>query len=195
MRIVHLVRHGETDWNVESRLQGWTDIPLNARGLEQAQAAAAILAHRPIGQIVSSDLRRAMQTAEPIAARVHVRVAVDAVLRERRYGSAEGRIDTELNQEFGGQLDDHWADPDFTFEGGETRREVYERVRVFLVELLASPAPGELVLVSHGGALRAARGALAGIPVDRLPRWEFHNGQITTVTVEADTLGGGAPAG
>jgi len=184
IRLIHLVRHGETDWNAESRLQGWTDIPLNARGLEQAQAAAAILGQRVVGQVISSDLERAQQTAAPIAARAGVPVALAPALRERRYGTAEGRIDTELDQEFGGQLNDRWADPDFTFEGGETRREVYERVRVFLVELLDSPAPGELVLVSHGGALRAARGVLEGIPVDQLPRWEFHNGQITTLTVD-----------
>jgi probable phosphoglycerate mutase len=193
-RIVHLVRHGETDWNVESRLQGWTDIPLNAKGVKQAQNAAMILAKRPVGQVISSDLQRARQTAAPIASQAGVEVVFDAALRERRYGTAEGRIDTELDQEFGGQLDDHWADADFAFEGGETRREVYERLRVFLGDLFAAPAPGELVLVSHGGALRAARGVLEGIPVDQLPRWEFHNGQITTITVDLSRAVDGEPA-
>jgi probable phosphoglycerate mutase len=183
-RIIHLVRHGETDWNVESRLQGWTDIPLNANGLEQAQAAAMSLATRPVGRVISSDLQRARQTAVPIAARAGVEPAFDPVLRERRYGTAEGRIDAELDLELGGQLGDRWADPDFAFEGGETRREVYARLSAFLAALFVVPYQGEVVLVSHGGALRAARGVLEGIPVDQLPRWEFHNGQITTIKVE-----------
>jgi 2,3-bisphosphoglycerate-dependent phosphoglycerate mutase len=185
---IHLVRHGETDWNAESRLQGWADIPLNQKGLAQAQATAASLASRPLARVISSDLTRARQTAEPIAARVGLEVDIEPALRERRYGVAEGRTHTELALEFGDQLDEHWADPDFSFEGGETRRDVYIRLSDFLRTLLAQPAAGELVLVSHGGALRAARGFLEGIPLEELPHWEFHNGQITTVSVEPDTL-------
>jgi 2,3-bisphosphoglycerate-dependent phosphoglycerate mutase len=185
---IHLVRHGETDWNAESRLQGWADIPLNEKGLAQVQVTAASLARRPLARVISSDLTRARQTAAPIAARVGLEVEVEPALRERRYGVAEGRTHTELALEFGDQLDQHWADPDFSFEGGETRRDVYIRLNGFLRTLLAQPAAGELVLVSHGGALRAARGFLEGIPLERLPRWEFHNGQITTLTVEPENL-------
>jgi 2,3-bisphosphoglycerate-dependent phosphoglycerate mutase len=189
---IHLVRHGETDWNAESRLQGWSDIPLNQTGLAQAQVTAACLASRPIARVVSSDLTRAQQTAEPIATGVGLEVAVEPALRERRYGVAEGQTHSELLLEFGDQLDQHWADPDFSFEGGETRRDVYIRLSEFLRTLLAEPAAGELVLVSHGGALRAARGFLEGIPLEQLPHWEFHNGQITTVSVDPDApLGGG----
>ena len=189
---IHLVRHGETDWNAESRLQGWSDIPLNQTGLAQAQVTAACLASRPIARVVSSDLTRAQQTAEPIATGVGLEVAVEPALRERRYGVAEGQTHSELLLEFGDQLDQHWADPDFSFEGGATRRDVYVRLSDFLRSLLAEPAAGELVLVSHGGALRAARGFLEGIPLEQLPHWEFHNGQITTVSVDPDApLGGG----
>ena len=185
---IHLVRHGETDWNAESRLQGWADIPLNQKGLAQAQITAASLASRPLARVISSDLMRARQTAEPIAAGAGLAVEVEPALRERRYGVAEGRTDTELALEFGDQFEQHWADLDFSFEGGETRREVYTRLGDFLRTLLAQPAAGELVLVSHGGALRAARGFLEGIPLGELPRWEFHNGQITPVSVEPDAL-------
>ncbi len=186
---IHLVRHGETDWNAESRLQGWADIPLNQKGLAQARATAAKLAIRPLARVVSSDLMRARQTAGPIAARVGLDVEVEPALRERRYGVAEGRTHTELALEFGDQLDEHWTDSDFSFEGGETRRDVYVRLSDFLRTLLLAPPPaGELVLVSHGGALRAARGFLQGIALEELPHWEFHNGQITTVSVEPDAL-------
>jgi 2,3-bisphosphoglycerate-dependent phosphoglycerate mutase len=180
---IHLVRHGETDWNVERRLQGWTDIPLNATGLRQAQAAALALADRDIGVIVSSDLSRARDTAELIAAEAGVEVITDPALRERHYGIAEGRLNSELESQFDGTLDERWADPDFTFEGGETRRDVYLRLGTFLTELLASPPQHEIVLVSHGGALRVARGFLEGLPVERLPRWSFDNGEIVTLEV------------
>jgi 2,3-bisphosphoglycerate-dependent phosphoglycerate mutase len=183
MVTIHLVRHGETDWNVERRLQGWTDIPLNATGVRQARAAALALADRDIGAIISSDLSRARDTAEPIAAEVGVEVVTDPALRERNYGVAEGQRNSELELQFDGGLDERWADPDFTFEGGETRRDVYLRLGAFLTELLASPPANEIVLVSHGGALRVARGFLQGLPVERLPRWSFDNGEIVTLEV------------
>jgi broad specificity phosphatase PhoE len=178
---VHLVRHGETDWNVEGRLQGWTDIPLNATGREQARAAASALAGRAIGAVISSDLTRARETAAAIAAEVGVGVVTDPALRERNYGVAEGRISSELNVELGGRLDEHWADPDFAFDGGETRRDAYSRLGTFLADVLASSPPKEIVIVSHGGALRVARGFLEGIPVEQLPDWSPANAEITTL--------------
>jgi 2,3-bisphosphoglycerate-dependent phosphoglycerate mutase len=180
---VHLVRHGETDWNVEGRLQGWTDIPLNEVGREQARVAAAELAIRPIGSIFSSDLSRARDTAAAIAQAVDVEVVTDPTLRERNYGVAEGRLTSELNAELDGRLDEYWADPDFAFDGGETRREAYERLGGFLAGVVAQ-APQEIVVVSHGGALRVARGFLEGIQVERLPHWNFANAEITTVVVQ-----------
>jgi broad specificity phosphatase PhoE len=180
---IHLVRHGETDWNVERRLQGWTDIPLNATGVRQARATALALADRDIGAVISSDLSRARETAELIAAELGIEVVTDPALRERNYGVAEGQRNSELDLQFDGRLDERWADPDFTFEGGETRRDVYLRLGAFLTELLTSLPPNEIVLVSHGGALRVARGFLEGFPVERLPVWSFDNGEIVTLEV------------
>jgi broad specificity phosphatase PhoE len=182
---IHLVRHGETDWNVEGRLQGWTDIPLNATGIEQARAAATVLAGRAIGSVISSDLSRARDTAAMIAAAVGVELVIDPALRERNYGVAEGRLNSELDAELDGGLDAHWADPDFAFAGGESRRDAYLRLATFFAELLSSPPSQETVIVSHGGALRVARGFLEGLPVESLPRWEFANAEITTVLASA----------
>jgi broad specificity phosphatase PhoE len=178
---IHLVRHGETDWNVEGRLQGWTDIPLNATGREQARAAASTFSGRAIGAVISSDLSRARETAAAIAAAVGLEVVTDPALRERNYGVAEGRVSSELNVELGGRLDEHWADPDFAFDGGETRRDAYSRLGTFLADVLASSPEQEIVVVSHGGALRVARGFLEGVPVERLPSWSPANAEITTV--------------
>jgi broad specificity phosphatase PhoE len=183
---VHLVRHGQTDWNAERRTQGWTDIPLNATGREQALAAAVELAERPVGTVISSDLSRARETAEPIAARAGVPLALEPALRERGFGVAEGMRDAEIERDFRGHLDGRWSDPDFSFEGGESRRDVYERVGAYLTELLADPPAGELVLVSHGGALRVARAILERIALEDLPHWDampFANGEVVTLEV------------
>jgi broad specificity phosphatase PhoE len=183
---IHLVRHGQTDWNAERRTQGWTDIPLNAVGREQALAAAAVLARRPIATVISSDLSRARETAEPIAAQAAVELGLESALRERGFGVAEGMLDSEIERDFRGRLDGRWTDPDFRFDGGESRRDVYERVGAYLAELLAAPLHPELVLVSHGGALRVARAVLEGIAVEDLPHWDatpFANGEVVTLTV------------
>lgn len=180
--ILHLVRHGETDWNVEGRLQGWTDIPLNATGITQAEAAASALIGRQIGAVFSSDLSRARDTAAAIARPAGLEVVVHPALRERCYGVAEGQRDEDLDRACGGCLDELWEDHDFAFDGGESRRQAYQRVAEFLAPLLASPPAREIVVVSHGGTLRVARGWLEGVPVDELPKWSFANGEVFTVT-------------
>lgn len=182
---IHLVRHGETAWNRERRLQGWTDIPLNDAGIFQARAAGKLLAGRRIAAVLSSDLSRARQTAELIAASVGVEVTIDQALRERNYGSAEGQLAVDLERRYQGRLADCWADPDFAFAGGESRRGAYVRLKSFLDRVLGAPPDGELVIVSHGGALRVARGYLAGVPVERLPRWDFANGEVVRVDVRS----------
>src|ERR1700744_3579732 len=93
---VHLVRHGQTDWNAERRTQGWTDIPLNATGREQALDAAAPLAEPRVATVISSDLSRARKPAEPIAARAGVPLVLEPALRERGFGVAEGMRDSEI---------------------------------------------------------------------------------------------------
>jgi probable phosphoglycerate mutase len=180
---IHLVRHGQTDWNKLARMQGRSDVPLNATGLRQADAAAVALSGRPIGAVIASDLVRARQTAEPIAAVAGVELVLEPALRERSFGSAEGQLETEINQQLEGRFRERWADPDFTFAGGESRRQLYQRVGAFLRDLLTFPPQGEIVLVAHGGTLQVARGFLEQIPVEQLPEWHFENAGITTLTV------------
>lgn len=180
---IHLVRHGQTDWNVQGRMQGHSDIPLNANGVQQAAVAAEALRGRPIGAVISSDLIRARQTAEPIAAVAGVELVLEPALRERGFGVAEGELETEIDQQLEGRFAELWADPDFTFDGGETRRQVYQRLAAFLEALLAAPPAAEIVLVSHGGALHVARGFLEHIPVEQLPVWHMANTEIVTLTV------------
>lgn len=149
-----IVRHGETDWNVEKRVQGHIDIPLNATGIAQAEAAAAGLAGHPFSHIYSSDLDRAWQTAGAAAGRLGLAPQAEPGLRERHYGVFQGLTPTET-------VDRHpeahtlyqSRDLHYDFEGGESLTDFSARV-VAAVETLARRHVGETVLaVSHGGVL------------------------------------------
>jgi 2,3-bisphosphoglycerate-dependent phosphoglycerate mutase len=95
------LRHGQTDWNAQGRIQGHTDVPLNATGVAQAQAAAGRLAGRGIDWIVSSPLARARATADFVAARLGLPVHLDDDLKERRFGAFEGMIADEVKRAHG----------------------------------------------------------------------------------------------
>lgn len=144
---LYLVRHGETDWNRQRRIQGLTDIALNDSGREQARATARRLATRRWDGVFTSPLSRARETAEIIAAELGMPqpTALDALV-ERNYGEAEGLDFAEVDR--------LWPER-AAVPGQETREEVTERVLPALQEL-AGAHPGEsLLVVSHGGAIRA----------------------------------------
>ena len=150
-----LVRHGETAWNAERRLQGHTDIPLNAHGIAQAQATAASLAGERFDAAYSSDLARARQTAEAIAGRCLLTPAFDERLRERHYGAFQSLTYDEARERF---PDDYHRfetrDPGFTLsEGGESLIEFAERVRSTLEAIAGRHRGGSVLIVTHGGVL------------------------------------------
>lgn len=152
-----LVRHGETPWNIERRLQGHQDIDLNAIGRHQAQAAALWLAKEPVDALYASDLRRAWNTAEQIAIALSLVCLPIPELRERRYGVFEGLTYAEAAERY----PDAYArveerDPDFTLPGGgESLVNFYLRVTGAL-QGIAERHPGQTVVaVTHGGALDA----------------------------------------
>jgi probable phosphoglycerate mutase len=144
---LYLVRHGETDWNRQRRIQGLTDIALNDAGREQARATGRRLATRTWDGVFTSPLSRAFETAEIIAAELGLPepTPVDALV-ERNYGEAEGMDFAQVDSRWPGRGD---------VPGQETREEVVARVLPAL-RALAAAHPGEsLVVVSHGGAIRA----------------------------------------
>src|SRR3982751_2687844 len=112
MTTLHLVRHGETNWNRDGRIQGWSDVPLSDVGREQARELAADLAERPIGAIYSSDLRRAFETAEPLAQRRGLPIRSSPALRERNFGANEGRTSAEVAAELGTRSGSTWHGAD-----------------------------------------------------------------------------------
>lgn len=148
MTDLYLVRHGETDWNRQRRIQGLTDIPLNDTGREQARLTGMLLTRRPITRVVASPLSRARETAEIIARELGLpEPQLRDALVERNYGEAEGLSFHEIDRRF---------PPGTPVAGRESREQVAERILPELVRI-AAEHPGEsIVVVSHGGAIRAA---------------------------------------
>jgi len=149
-----LVRHGETRWNVEQRIQGQGDSPLTETGIEQARSIGKRLAREHFDRLVASDLGRAMQTAQEIGKLTRHPVVPDARFRERHFGAGEGLTYTEIDVRYPGAFSRvREVDPDFAIPGGESRRQFHERV-VSALEFLAEEHRGEaLVVVTHGGVL------------------------------------------
>ncbi len=176
MTTILLARHGETDWNRELRVQGHSDTPLNEVGREQARALAEALAREPVHAIYASDLSRARETAEIVAASRDLEVCCDPDLRERNFGSWEGMTRQEIDHRFGAS----------STHDGETPDEVRERILAAMNRIAARHPREEVLVVSHGGALNSLWHHASG---ERLERWAncavyrlaFQNGAFTPI--------------
>lgn len=149
-----IVRHGETDWNVAGRLQGWRDSPLTDNGRTQAAAVAARLAGEPIDALVASDLGRTQETAAPIAAGLGLPVALDPGLRERCYGILEGMTWSEIEHRHSEAYRRLIArDQDYGVLEGESGIEFRDRVFDAFERLAAVHGEAQVAVVTHGGVL------------------------------------------
>jgi 2,3-bisphosphoglycerate-dependent phosphoglycerate mutase len=166
-----LVRHGETDWNLERRVQGHTDRPLNATGLEQARALAEQLTGEPLDAVYASDLVRARHTAAIVAREHGLGVTLEAGLREKHFGSWEGLTDVEIEEKFPDAVHGRWGD-------GETTEAVAARAIAAIERIRAFHPDGTVLLVSHGGPMRAILEHLA------VPHGPIANGALIRVVVE-----------
>ena len=188
-------RHGRTQWNAEQRFQGQTDVDLDEVGIAQAERAAGMLASLRPSVIVSSDLRRARNTAEPLARLLGMSVEEDPDLRETFAGAWEGLTRSELEQLPGPSIA-QWAVDSDVRPGvtGETRREVATRV-VAAVEraMVRIPDAGCLVVVTHGGAARAGIGALLGLPPEHWAMLGVLSNASWSVLIESRNLDVGGP--
>ncbi len=166
-----LIRHGQTDWNLEGRYQGQSDIPLNATGLSQAEAFAASLDGQPFSALYSSDLRRAAQTAAAIARRTGLAVIPEPRLREIHQGQWQGRTLDEVRAVYNesAQAKRWQIDPEAArAPGGESVLEVSQRMAQ-AADSIARAHPGQRVLVvSHGLALATLVCQAAGIPLSEV---------------------------
>ena len=173
------IRHGETTWNVDTRIQGRLDIPLNATGRVQAARMAQALKHEPIAAVYASDLVRAWETAEYLGRAQGLPVNAEAGLRERGFGDFEGKTFAEIEALLPDQSM-RWRkrDPEFAPAGGESLVDLNRRV-VEAVERLAARHPGELIaMVGHGGVMDVLYRAAARLHIQAPRTWTLGNAAI-----------------
>ncbi len=183
-----LVRHGETDWNLERRYQGQTDTPLNEAGWQQAERLARRLAGCPFDVIYTVTLKRARQTAEAIAVRLGVPVRPDPRLREMRFGLLEGLTFDEAQARYPEMAAAWLTDREQPFPGGETFSQFSARVQGFLDEIRQAHDGQTVLLVSHGGPIKEMLRLALGMPPSS--RWAF---QIDNASVSKLKLYHDAP--
>lgn len=176
LRRLVLLRHGETDYNVEARMQGHLDSQLTQAGFSQIKQAAPLLARLQPDRLLSSDLRRATVTAEEVAAVTGLPVKIDPRLRETHLGSWQGCTSAEIERERPGAISEWRSDPTWAPPGGESRVDVVERSMPVITELdeeLADVgANGDRLtglLCAHGGLIAGLTAALLELPVSSWP--------------------------
>jgi 2,3-bisphosphoglycerate-dependent phosphoglycerate mutase len=162
-----LVRHGESTWNASGLVQGQACGPvLSAKGRREATRLPECLGDIRVGAIYTSDLERARATAAIVGRALGVPLHINSVLRERSFGDAEGCPLRELDPAVSGIELDRVVDADARPPGGESLRDLYERVRAFTTELEVREPDGDVLVVTHGGVIRVAEAYCSGIGVD-----------------------------
>ncbi len=162
MTTILLVRHGETDWNRDNRFQGHADPPLNDRGRDQARELAARLADRGVDAVFTSPLRRARETAEIIGGALALHVAAHEGLREVDVGEWQGLTRDEIAKRYP-EAFARWLDYGHGWERGETYEEMAERALWAVHEISSAFPRGRVVVVTHGGPVRALFANAEGI--------------------------------
>ena len=173
------VRHGETAWNVDTRIQGHLDIALNDTGHWQARQVARALADEPLAAVYTSDLQRAHATALAIAQASGVPLVAEPGLRERSFGELEGRTFAEIEAELPEQAR-RWRqrDPHFAPTGGETLVQLRERIAATTHRLAAQHTEQLIVLVAHGGVLDMLYRLATGLDLQAPRTWLVTNASI-----------------
>ena len=184
-----VLRHGQTAWNVDQRIQGQLDVPLNDHGRWQAERLAQALAGEELHAVYSSDLQRAADTAAPLARGAGLALQTDPTLRERAFGDFEGVSFREIEQRWP-EAAARWRrrEPDFSPGGGETLRQFYAR-SVRAATQLAERHPGQTVaLVAHGGVLDCLYRAASRIELDAPRTWQLGNASINRLLYSEEGL-------
>ena len=177
--LILAIRHGETAWNREGRLQGHLNLPLNALGERQAERLGAAMADHPIDAIYASDLDRAAVTARHLAAPHGLEVRLDERLRERAFGRHEGKLWTEIESGFPEDaLRWRRRDPDFEPPGGESLVTLYARCIAVVSELAAAHAGQTIAIVAHGGVMDCLYRAATRIDLQAPRSWVLGNTSV-----------------
>lgn len=179
MTDITVIRHGETDWNRQQRFQGQLDVPLNATGLLQAARLAARLGAEPPDVLLCSDLQRARQTAEPLAAAWGLPLQTLPGLREQGFGLLEG-LDVPTIKSQHAELWAAWLvhDADFALPGGESLRQFHARVMAAVQTIVTEHAGRRVAVVSHGGVLDMLWRSAGRLPLNGLRHCAIPNAGI-----------------
>ncbi|MFZ2124407.1 MAG: histidine phosphatase family protein [Rhodoferax sp.] len=183
------IRHGETAWNVDTRLQGHLDIALNAKGLWQADQVARALAGEAIEAIYTSDLLRAWHTARAIAQSTEAPLVARQDLRERCFGSFEGKTYAELEAQWP-EASLRWRqrEPDWAPPGGESLLALRQRINRTVAALARQHLGGQIVLVAHGGVMDVLYRLATGQDLQAPRTWQLGNAAINRLLWTADGL-------
>ncbi len=192
---LYLVRHGETEWNAQGRIQGHTDIPLSDVGRGQVKRTAQRLADVAFAAAYASDLSRAQETARIILDGRGPQVLSNAGLRESNYGEHEGKTWAQLRETdpaLDRRVDGVGSDLDAKPPGGESVRDLFARQEQFVGRTLAAQAQAvyktqDLLVVGHGGSLQALALALIGMPAEYY--WHLSGLESASISVVADHRG------
>lgn len=169
MMRIFLIRHGETEWNRLNRLQGHSDTHLSPEGFHQAKTLAEHAPFHHVDAIYSSDLTRAMSTAEILAEKFKLHVKKMPELREANYGDWEGRSISELAAESPRAFGKFFTDPERCHPPhGETFLECQARVMIGIREIIANHENQNVIAVSHGAAIRLILGAALDMPIHKM---------------------------
>lgn len=180
---LYLVRHGETVWNREGRVQGHTDVPLSPAGIEQARRLALRFAEKRIDAVWSSDLGRSRATAEAVAGSRGIGVVVTPLLRETMLGAWEGLTEAEVVARGENDLWQQWRRaPDvYRPPGSEPLEDVWVRMIRAVGQIRNSVGSGTVVVSGHGGSLRAILCDALAAPVSSLNRFALENASVSLV--------------
>ncbi len=187
MALLWMIRHGETAWNAEGRVQGQTDVPLSETGHAQARAIAAALSGGRFAALYSSDLLRCLQTAQPFARSAGLEVRIDPALRERHYGIFEAITYAEAKVRYPDDYARFRAkELDYDFRGGESLRGFFER-SIRCLEAIARSHPGQEVLVfTHGGVLEMAYRRANGLGLASKRDFEIPNAALNRIEASGE---------
>jgi 2,3-bisphosphoglycerate-dependent phosphoglycerate mutase len=183
------IRHGETAWNVDTRIQGQLDIGLNAKGRWQAERAAAALAGEDVDAVYSSDLWRAYDTALSVAKPHGLTIQTDEALRERGFGEFEGKTFAEIETDMP-EKSILWRQrvPDFSPDGGESLLVFRERITSYIQRLAAQNIGKHIVVVSHGGVMDVLYRAATGLDLQAPRSWQLTNAAINRLLWNGEHL-------
>ena len=189
MKTLYIVRHGETEWNKIGRYQGITNVPLNENGIAQAKACGNALKDIHFDRILSSDLSRALVTAETIRGNRQLEIKTDERLREINFGDWEKLLFTEIEERWPGLIDQMYRRPDIVkVPNGESFQEVQDRAWSAVSDFLNENNEDETILITcHGGTIRTILCKLLDISISHC--WNFSQGNTAINRVLYNGMG------